>query len=141
MTKTIENLLINVLELATAAFDDNASTELKLQAAAALRGLAGIIVAGKSNDPDATATVNSQAPTATATATANEPNDSAATVNSQAPTATTTAIATDPKPTPEPARPDFFSVLLEKLAPMLPEDAVADAVQAARAEGFKMPIG
>jgi hypothetical protein len=116
MTKTIENLLLNVMELATSALADGAPLELKRQAGVALRSLASMI-----DGAPATA-----AAPATSTSVPTSPGSS--------PTAT-------PAPAPEPAKPDFMGALMAKLAPMLPEGAIAEAAAAARAEGFRMPMG
>lgn len=124
MKKTIENLLLNVMELATAALADGAPAELKHQAAAALRGVAGMI------DGGAATAAAAPAPTSTAPSS-----------TSTAPSSTPPASSSAPAPAAEPARPDFMSVLMSKLAPMLPDGAVAEAAQAARAEGFQMPMG
>jgi len=127
MKKTLENLLLNVIDLASAAFQEDASDEQKHQAASALRGLAAMIYGDGGDEKMTASTVSTSTVTSSATPTE--------------PTATATAKnETESKSTSDPARPDFFSMLLEKLAPMLPQDAVAEAVEAARAEGFRMPI-
>lgn len=115
MTKTIESLLLNVMELASAALADGAPPETKRQAGVALRGVAAMIDGG----------APPEIPAATAAAQAG------ASTRSPAP----------PAPKAEPARPDFMSVLMGKLAPMLPEGALSQAAEAARAEGFRMPMG
>lgn len=123
MNKTIESLLLNVMELATGALAPGAPVELKRQAGAALRGIATMIDGGAAEP---------------ATAAAAPPAAAAAAPSSSPPSSSGSSSTPPPA---EPPRPDFMTVLMSKLAPMLPDGALSEAAEAARAEGFRMPMG
>jgi len=111
-----ENLLMSVCALASDALREGAGAEIKHQAATALRAVASMVDGGA-----AAPATSASAPAASAAAPA---------------AASTSAPATPP---------DFLSTLIKNLEAVIPQavppEALAEAQEAARADGFKMPAG
>jgi hypothetical protein len=112
-----ESLLMSVCALASDALQDGASAEIKQRAATALRSVASMLDGGA---------------TAAATATS-----APAAASSAAPAAASSSAPA--------TQPDFLSTLIKNLEAVIPQavppEALAEAQEAARADGFKMPAG